>query len=192
MKKLLKFLDKFIDFIGYIAATAMILMLLNVFYDVLMRYFFKNSSIGMQELEWHLFSVVFLFGMAYALKENGHVRVDMFYDTMRPKKQALINVIGSIIFIVPFSFIIIKGGYNFAFEAYELGELSGDPGGLTHRWIIKSAIATSFVFLLIATLSFVLHNIGVMINRDKPNEHSFKELGATEEINEFHNREENK
>jgi TRAP-type mannitol/chloroaromatic compound transport system permease small subunit len=175
MKKLLKILDKFTDMIGYIAATAMILMLINVFYDVVMRYFFKNSSIGMQELEWHLFSVVFLFGMAYALKENGHVRVDMFYDTMKPKKQAFINVVGSIIFIIPFALIVINGGYTFALEAYQLGEMSGDPGGLTDRWIVKSTIGLSFVFLLISTISFILHNVGVMIDRDTPNEHSFKE-----------------
>lgn len=185
MKKFLKILDKFTDLIGYIAATAMLVMLANVFYDVIMRYFFKNSSIGMQELEWHLFSVVFLFGMAYALKENGHVRVDMFYENMKPKKQALINVIGSIIFIIPFSILIIKGGYAFAYEAYELGEMSGDPGGLPHRWIIKSAIALSFVFLIISTISFIFHNIGVMINKDKPNEHSFRELGAEDEIHEY-------
>jgi len=169
MKTITNILDKFTQFIGYIAASAMILMLLNVFYDVVMRYFFKNSSIGMQEMEWHLFSVVFLFGMAYALKENGHVRVDMFYDNMHPKWQATINIIGSIIFILPFSLILVKGGYNFAYEAYELKEMSGDPGGLPHRWIIKSAIATSFVFLLIATLSFVLHNIQTILscNKDK-------------------------
>lgn len=185
MKRVLKILDKFTDFIGYIAAFAMLVMLLNVFYDVVMRYFFKASSIGMQELEWHLFSVVFLFGMAYALKENGHVRVDMFYDTMKPKKQALVNVLGSIIFIIPFSLLIIKGGYAFAYEAYELGEMSADPGGLAHRWIIKSTIALSFIFLIISTISFILHNIGVMINKDTPNEHTFRELGAEDEIHKY-------
>jgi TRAP-type mannitol/chloroaromatic compound transport system permease small subunit len=165
MNKITKILDKFTDIIGYIAATAMILMLFNVAYDVIMRYFFKASSIGMQELEWHLFSVVFLFGMAYSLKENGHVRVDMFYERMKPKKQAVINIIGSLIFIIPFSILVIKGGYAFAYEAYDLGELSGDPGGLTHRWIVKSAIATSFVFLIIATISFILHNINTIITK---------------------------
>jgi TRAP-type mannitol/chloroaromatic compound transport system permease small subunit len=175
MQKITKVLDKFTDIVGYVAASAMILMLFNVAYDVIMRYFFKASSIGMQELEWHLFSVVFLFGMAYALKENGHVRVDMFYERMKPKHQALINILGALIFIIPFSILIIKGGYAFAYESFELGELSGDPGGLTHRWIVKSAIATSFVFLIIATLSFMLHNLQTIFdckNGIKPHDHS--------------------
>lgn len=175
MDKIIKILDKFIDFIGGIAALAMILMLLNVFYDVLMRYFFKNSSIGMQEMEWHLFSVVFLFGMAYALKEDGHVRVDMFYENMKPKRQALINIIGSLIFIIPFSLIIINSGFDFASGAYEMGEISGDPGGLTDRWIIKSAIATSFVFLLISTASFILKNGSIIFESRELKQHSHKE-----------------
>lgn len=175
MNKIIKILDKFMDLIGGIAAIAMILMLLNVFYDVLMRYFFKNSSIGMQEMEWHLFAVVFLFGMAYALKEDGHVRVDMFYETMAPKKQALINMVGALIFIVPFSIIVINGAYAFALDAYELGEISGDPGGLTNRWIVKGAIATSFVFLLISTLSFVLKNGAVLFDSQDIKRHEHKE-----------------
>jgi len=175
MNKIIKILDKFIDLIGGIAAIAMILMLLNVFYDVLMRYFFKNSSIGMQEMEWHLFAVVFLFGMAYALKEDGHVRVDMFYEKMNPRKQALINMIGAFIFIVPFALIIINSGYAFAFDAYDLGEVSGDPGGLTDRWIIKGAIATSFVFLLISTVAFVLKNGAVLFDSQDIKRHEHKE-----------------
>lgn len=175
MNKIIKVLDKFIDLIGNIAAIAMVLMLLNVFYDVLMRYFFKNSSIGMQEMEWHLFAVVFLFGMAYALKEDGHVRVDMFYERMHPKKQAIINIVGAFIFIVPFAIIIINSGYAFALDAFELDEISGDPGGLTDRWIIKSAIATSFVFLLISTLAFVLKNGAVLFDSQDIKRHEHKE-----------------
>jgi len=175
MNKIIKVLDKIIDLIGGIAAIAMVLMLLNVFYDVLMRYFFKNSSIGMQEMEWHLFAVVFLFGMAYALKEDGHVRVDMFYERMTPKRQALINMVGAFIFIVPFSIIIINSGYAFALDALELNEISGDPGGLTNRWIIKGAIATSFVFLLISTVSFVLKNGAVLFDSQNIKRHEHKE-----------------
>lgn len=175
MNKIIKILDKLMDLIGGIAAIAMILMLLNVFYDVLMRYFFKNSSIGMQEMEWHLFAVVFLFGMAYALKEDGHVRVDMFYERMSPKRQAMINVIGAFIFIIPFALIIINSSYAFALDAYELGEISGDPGGLTDRWIVKGAIATSFVFLLISTVSFILKNGAVLFDNQEIKRHDHKE-----------------
>jgi TRAP-type mannitol/chloroaromatic compound transport system permease small subunit len=66
----------------------MLLMIINVFYDVIMRYFFNDVSIGMQELEWHLFAAMFMFGIAYTLKEDGHVRVDIFYETMSARKKS--------------------------------------------------------------------------------------------------------
>lgn len=175
LDRIINLLDKFINIVGGIAAFAMILMLLNVFYDVVMRYFFKNSAIGMQELEWHLFSIVFLFGMAYALKEDGHVRVDMFYEKMAPKKQAFINIVGAFIFVIPFSLIIFNTGYDFAYGAYEMGEISGDPGGLTNRWIIKGAISTSFVFLMIATVSFILKNGSIIFESRTIDQHSHKD-----------------
>ena len=71
-------LRKFIDAMGYMCVLLMLLMVANVFYDVLMRYFFNDVSIGMQELEWHLFAAMFMFGIGYTLKEDGHVRVDIF------------------------------------------------------------------------------------------------------------------
>ena len=71
-------LRKIIDTMGYMCVLLMLLMVANVFYDVLMRYFFNDVSIGMQELEWHLFAAMFMFGIGYTLKEDGHVRVDIF------------------------------------------------------------------------------------------------------------------
>lgn len=175
MKKMTYYIDKFTDFIGYIAAFALLLMLCNIFYDVIMRYFFQNSAVAMQEMEWHLFSVVFLFGIAYTLKENAHVRVDILYDGMSSKKQALVNIIGTLIFVIPFSLVIINSGYTFAYEAYEIGEISSDPGGLTQRWIIKSAISISFLFLLVATLSFIVHNILKFFNQEDLVVHKHKD-----------------
>ncbi len=66
--RLERYFDKFADFIGIVTAIAMVLMILNVFYDVIMRYFFRSGSIAMQEMEWHLFSVIILLGSAYTLK----------------------------------------------------------------------------------------------------------------------------
>ena len=80
MLKLENFFNKFADIIGTITAFTMVLMILNVFYDVITRYLFRINSIAMQEMEWHLFSVIILLGIAYTLKEDGHVRVDIIYD----------------------------------------------------------------------------------------------------------------
>ena len=161
MLKLEKGFDKFADIIGYITAIAMVLMILNVFYDVVMRYFFRAGSIGMQEMEWHLFSVIILLGISYTLKEDGHVRVDLIYDTLKDKKKAIINMVGVLLFILPISLLIGIGSIDYVVEAFQSGEQSGDPGGLTHRWIVKSLIPLSFFLLIITSVGFFIRNLNV-------------------------------
>ncbi len=134
-------------------------MILNVLIDVVMRYSFHNSSIGMQEMEWHIFSVVILFGLGYALKEEAHVRVDFLYDNFSPRTKAMINIIGTLLFLFPFALLIIFGSYEFVMDAYTTQEISEDPGGLTHRWIIKAMIPAGFIFLLFAGVAYLLKNI---------------------------------
>ena len=137
MKLLHKALGKFIDAMGNICVLLRILMVLNVFYDVLMRYFFNNVSIGMQELEWHLFAAMFMFGMGYTLKEDAHVRVDIFYEKWLPHTQAYVNIICAVVLAMPIAGIIAYYGYGYALDAYQMMEGSPDPGGLPYRWIIR-------------------------------------------------------
>ena len=105
--KLENLFDRFSDIMGWIAGLLNLVMLFNVFYDSIMRYFFNTGSIAMQEMEWHLFSVVFLFGMAFALKEDGHVRVDILYDRFSPRWKAIVNIGGVLLFLIPLSVLII-------------------------------------------------------------------------------------
>jgi len=150
------------NFCGWIACVAMILMVGNVFYDVVARYAFDQVSIGMQELEWHLYSVVFLFGIPYALRADGHVRVDVLYTKWSNKTKAWINLTGALLFVVPFAGLIGIYGYDYALNSYNMGEGSGDPGGLPHRWLIKSAIPVSAFFIAIAGLNMATHALRVM------------------------------
>ncbi|MCD6533772.1 MAG: TRAP transporter small permease subunit [Deltaproteobacteria bacterium] len=159
--KLEHYFDKFSNFIGMTAATLLIIMLINVFYDAIVRYVFKSGHIAMQEMEWHLFSIVFLIGIAYTLKEDGHVRVDVIYDRLSPRTQALINIFGAFFLLMPITWLIITGSFDFVMEAYEFNEISGDPGGLTHRYLIKAMIPVSFTFVMISAIGFVLHNINI-------------------------------
>ncbi|WP_020677732.1 TRAP transporter small permease subunit [Geopsychrobacter electrodiphilus] len=173
--KIEKWIDRFIDIIGGIATVAMLLMMLNVFYDAIMRYAFNVSSIGMQEMEWHLFSVVFLLGIAYALKSDGHVRVDILYDRWSPQTQAVINIAGTLLLMIPLSLLIIHGSIWFVHEAYISGEISGDPGGLTHRWLIKAVIPLSFIFLVISAIGFMIRNFNIYRGIEAPKAHSVED-----------------
>ena len=161
MLKLQRFFDRFTDIIGLIAVFAMLLMTLNVFYDVIMRYFFKSVSIAMQELEWHLFSVLILFGISYALKQDQHVRVDLIYDQLSNRKKAMINMLGAVLFILPITLIVGISSIENAYSAYLSMEQSGDPGGLSYRFIVKGLIPLAFLFLLFSTIGFFLKNLNI-------------------------------
>ncbi|MBB1271699.1 TRAP transporter small permease subunit [Psychromonas sp. SR45-3] len=166
MEGLQNFFDRFSDYIGKISTTLMLLLLANVFYDVVARYFFKYSSIGLQELEWHIFASMFLLGIAYTLKEEGHVRVDILYEKLSLKNRAWINCIGCVLFLLPFCALVIWYSYDFALESYHLNETSGDPGGLSHRWLIKAMIPLSTLALVFSGLGMLVKNLRCIVEKD--------------------------
>lgn len=163
-------LAKIIDFVGVLVACSVIVLLATIFYNVVSRYLFDDVDIGLQELEWHLFACMFLFGIGYSLKENAHVRVDIIYEKLGVKTQAIINLVGTIALLIPISLLIIYYGYEFANEAYQSGEQSGDPGGLTHRWIIKGAIPASFCFTVLCGIYVIVEQLVVLTNGEESKE----------------------
>ncbi|MGE4383479.1 MAG: TRAP transporter small permease subunit [Arcobacter sp.] len=172
--KLERGFDKFADMIGYTTAFIMVLMILNVTYDVIMRYFFNTGSIAMQEMEWHLFSVIILLGISYTLKEDGHVRVDLIYDRLTQKKKAKINMVGVVLFIIPVALLIAVESIPFVIESFNSNEQSGDPGGLPYRWLVKSLIPLSFFLLIITSIGFFIKNLNVYKGLHDMDEYNLK------------------
>ena len=140
-------IDKSIKYLGNFTALVLVVLVLLVVYDATMRYLFSTGSIAMQELEWHLFDVIIMLGIAYTLHQNSHVRVDIFYANYSKKTKALVDVITSLFFILPFSFLIIYIGVDFVILSFSQGEMSSNPGGLEYRYLVKSLLPLSFIFL---------------------------------------------
>jgi len=151
--------NRFADGVGALSAVLLLLLVANVFYDVVMRYLFNDVSIGMQELEWHLYSMVFLLGVAYTLRTDSHVRVDILYERLNPRRRAVIDILGTLLLLWPFCFLVAGYGIGFAYEAYDIGEKSADPGGLPYRWAIKAMISLSFICVLISSFGFILRAV---------------------------------
>ncbi|MDZ7269072.1 MAG: TRAP transporter small permease subunit [candidate division KSB1 bacterium] len=128
-------------------------MMLLVCYDVFTRYLLKRSSVAVQELEWHLFAVLFLLGAGFTLKHDRHVRVDLFYARLPQKGRAWIDLFGSLFFLIPFAAMIIWTSLTFVKNAWLIGETSPDPGGLPARYLIKAAIPVGFALLLLQALA---------------------------------------
>ncbi len=155
------FYTKLTKILGIFLFLVMLLMTANVFYDVVMRYVFSHGSIAMQEMEWHLFSVLILFGVSYSLMEDAHVRVDILYDGWSVRTKAWVNMMGAVVFILPISLLVATNSVEFVLEAFESGEISGDPGGLPYRWIVKALIPGSFWVLIFFTFGFFIKNLNI-------------------------------
>ena len=159
LNRLEKAFERVKRILGRVLSLLLILMVFNVFYDVIMRYFFHNSAVAMQELEWHLFSVIILFGISVALLDEGHVRVDFLYDRFSERTKALINITGTLCFLVPLALLVFFGSLEFVWDAYEIKEISEDPGGLHYRWLIKGMIPLSFLLLIVFSFGYTIQNI---------------------------------
>ena len=163
MKKVLQSVSNAIDrlneHIGRGVAWLTSLLVVLICYDVAARYLFNTTSAGMIELEWHLFSFIFLLGAAYALLHDRHVRVDVFYQNFTERKKAWVNLIGAVLFLIPFCLITIHTSWRFTLNAFRIHEGSPDPGGLPARYIVKSAIPIGFLLLLLQAVSLTCKSI---------------------------------
>ena len=147
---------------GKCLAVLLLLLVLNVFYDVVTRYFLHNSSVAMQEMEWHLFGLINLYGMSVALLDEGHVRVDFIYDRFSLRKKALINIVGTVFFLVPLALLVLFGSLDYVTDAYVIREISEDPGGLPYRWLIKGMIPVSFAYLIFCAIGYVVKQVNII------------------------------
>ena len=153
---------RFSNLLGVVSTVLFLILLCNVFYDVLMRYAFNDVSIGMQELEWHLDAAIFLLGIPYGIQHGGHVRVDLIYENLSIRGKAWIDLCGCVFFLLHFTLLVGYYGIGFSYEAFTLGETSGDPGGLPYRWIIKAVIPFAFFSMTISGLGMMIRCINAL------------------------------
>ena len=177
-----KKINKLMDILGAISSLLLIILVLAISYNVIGRYAFGVSSVGLEEFSWHLYSTVFLLSISYALKTESHVRVDILFERLSVRTQTLINSVGGLFVLLPICIIVVYYGFLFMRDAYQwgphadsmmglidqfmtigIGEKSSDPGGLLNRFVIKGMIPLSFLFLGLSTVAFIIKNIRLLI-----------------------------
>ena len=151
--------------IGKLAGWVAFLMVAVVTTDVVLRYLFNITYVFVQELEWHLFGVLFLIGAGYTLLDDGHVRVDVFYQRLGPKARAWVNLVGVLFFLIPGSIMVICTSWKYFHTSWSINEGSPDPGGIPARYILKSFIPLGFVLILVQGISLGLKSILVIAGR---------------------------
>ena len=161
MRSIISIIDNITEWVGKTASWLVLAMVLLICYDVAMRYLFQQGSVALQELEWHLFALIFLLGSAYTLKHDEHVRVDILYQSrfVSDKQRALINILGTLFFLFPFCILILISSWPFVENAFYYNEGSPDPGGLPYRYLLKGSLLIAFGLLLLQGFSSLLKNI---------------------------------
>lgn len=148
-------IERFIDLTGRATSWLALVIIVLMATNVLLRYLFSYGSVWAQELEWHLLSPLILFGMSYALLHGEHVRVDVLYTHFSARKKLLVELLSALLCIA-ISAALIWLSLKYVQQAYVIDERSSDPGGLTHRWILKSLIPLGFLFLVLQSVAVVL------------------------------------
>ena len=168
IKNVINAIDTLNEAIGRAASWLVLAMVLLICYDVGMRYFFHQGSVALQELEWHLFALIFLLGSAFTLKYDNHVRVDILYQSqyLSNEHRALINIFGILFFLLPFCVLILITTWPFVENAYYYLEGSPDPGGLPYRYLLKGSILVAFTLLILQGLAELLRNYLILAKQE--------------------------
>lgn len=164
MQKAVTFLESISERVGKVFAWTTSLMVWLICLDVLMRYLFNFTLIWIVELEIYFFALTFLFGGAYAFKHDKHVRVDVFYANYSPKRKAWVNLIGGLLFLVPWCLVAIIVCWRYFMFSWTWGETSAQPGGLPAVYVLKFCLFMGFVFLLIQGIASILKSILIIKN----------------------------
>lgn len=145
--------------IGRGVAWLVLAMVLLIFLVVVQRYVFNAGSIALQESVTYLHALVFMLAAAWTLSEDGHVRVDIFYRDASVRRKAWVDLLGSLVFLLPFAVFILLGSWDYVGASWAVHEGSREAGGLPLVWVLKSLIPLFAVLLILQGLLLVLSSL---------------------------------
>ena len=142
-------IDRLIAVIGRAAAWAVLVMVLVQFAIVALRFAFGFGSLWMQEALHYLLAILVLFGAAWTLQQDGHVRVDIFYADASPRTKAKVDLAGSLLLLIPFMAAVVWFSWPYASRSWAILEGSREAGGIPLVFLLKSSIPAFAVLMLL-------------------------------------------
>lgn len=154
-------LDRTSTAIGQAVAWLTLFMVIVTFVVVVMRYVFDAGLIWVQESVVWMHAVVFMLGAAYTLRDEDHVRVDVFYRAMGARRRAWIDLIGVIIFLLPLCLFLAWNSFDFVAQSWSIGEVSRESGGLPYPFVpmLKSILLLMPLTVALQGLSLFLKSL---------------------------------
>ena len=139
------------------------------------RYLFSASSNAWLEIQWYMFAAMFLLGAPYTLKVNEHVRVDILYGSLSVRKQAWVDFLGGIFFLMPMALLIAWMAWPFFWHSFVQHEISGNAGGLV-RWPVKLMLPLGFTLLALQGVSEIIKNLAALLGHEELHPHYEKPM----------------
>ena len=166
LERLTRAIDRLNDRIGSAIQWLALLLVLVGAFNALARYEARYTSVSLSsnaylDLQWYLFSLIFLLGAAYGLNHDYHVRVDVIYSRMGRRGRAWVDLLGTVLFLIPFSMLMLWVSWPPVLRSWSILEASSDPGGLP-RYPIKTVILFSFALLLLQAVSQAVKNVAIL------------------------------
>lgn len=160
-----------LEWIAHASGWLLVVMAVVITFDVLARRAgLRIPYTRLQELEWHFHAVVFSLWMGYCYTINAHPRVDSFTEHLGLRRKAWIELVGCLLFALPYLGVVSWYSIDFVFQSYRLNETSDSPVGLTHRWVLKGIYAAGLWMVVAGILSVVLRLIALLFGGRPPEE----------------------
>lgn len=156
-----KAIDRLTRLVGQSVIWLIFLAILISAINAVIRKLFNYSSNAWLEAQWYLYGAGFLLASAYTLQQNEHIRIDIFYGTRSRKTQHWIDLFGHVLFLMPFVALMSWMLVPYAWQAYRIGQISTNAGGLI-IWPARALLALGFLLLLAQALSEIIKKTAVM------------------------------
>ncbi len=152
-------ISKVNELIGQLVRWLIVIMVVGTFANVVWRYVFDKYSIPLNESVIIMNSMVFMLGAAYALQTNQHVRVDVFYAYFSDKKKAMVDLFGTVCFLIPMFLFLLVYSWGYVTDSWHVKEASPNTGGLPGFYLVKTIIPATCILMLLQALADIVNNI---------------------------------
>ena len=142
---------------GYLCAFLVVLMTLNVFLVVVLRYLFGISFIWMQETYVWMHAFIFMLGAGFTYLNDDHVRIDIIYRSSSQIYKTIVDLVGIVFFLFPLLYIIWIFSYPFVYKSWQMNEISREAGGLSMLYLLKFAILLFVILLFLQAISKIIN-----------------------------------
>jgi TRAP-type mannitol/chloroaromatic compound transport system permease small subunit len=159
LRSVVKAIDALSGWVGNYAAWLILPNVLALVYEFIARYLLGSPTIWSYEVTYFLYGSHFLLGAAYTLSIRSHIRIDIFYHRFSPRKQAIVDLCGYLVFFFPVMLVLVYAGIQFAIQSFEMGEKSGLSPWRPYLYPYKAVVVIALFLLLLQGIAEFIRNI---------------------------------